>query len=391
VNQAVPSFLTHLECPICGKRFDAASLQSFCRTCYSPLLAQYDLVRLQGQLSPHEVANRPRGLWRWAELLPVQDPGYRYTLGEGDTPFLHLQRLGKEIGLAGLYIKDEGPNPTGTCQARGLAVAVSRAAELGAQSLSIGTFGNSGSAMAAYARIAGLHAHVFLPQEALPVHHRELRMYKPELHLVNGSQNDLVRLTTMRSNENGWFDVSIFKEPYHLEGKKTMGLELAQSMGWSLPDIIVYPMGEGSGLVGIWKGLKELQTLGWVNGKLPRIVGVQKNGLKPSPQFNPLEEQQPGNVKGNSVTSAAHGFSGGLNTRLVDWTLKDSAGILVTVHQVEVEAARRQLAFSEGILVSPEGAAGFSAIQALREENWIRPNESVALFNPGSGLKYMLS
>ena len=241
----------------CQIDFDASQLQSLCSECDAPLLANYDTARLTKQLDRETLAERPAGMWRWAELLPVKDPALRYSLGEGDTPLLPLPHLADELGLDSLLLKDEGVNPTGTFKARGLSVAVSRAAELGVRQFVIPTAGNAGAALAAYAARAGLGAHVFMPADAPQLNQAEVRAMGAELHLVQGLIDLAGKQAAEQARLNGWFDVSTFKEPYRVEGKKTMGFELAESLGWTLPEVIVYPTGGGTGLVGMRKAFEE--------------------------------------------------------------------------------------------------------------------------------------
>src|SRR5579859_6150555 len=257
--------LTHLECSSCGLSVEANALQNLCPNCQAPLLARYDIAAIRRQVTPKEMAARKPGLWRWRELLPVQDHGQQISLGEGDTPLIPAPRLGARLGIEALYIKDEGLNPTGSFKARGMAVAVSRANQLGAKALVCPTAGNAGGAMAAYAAIAGLEAHVFMPRDAPLLNQIEVELYGAQLTLVDGLINDAAKLAAAEGEKHGWFDVSTLKEPYRIEGKKTMGLELALHFAedgrWKLPDVVVYPTGGGVGLIGMWKAFDELETL----------------------------------------------------------------------------------------------------------------------------------
>jgi threonine synthase len=275
------SVLLGLICSRCQERFDAWQLQGVCSKCESTLLAEYDTARLAQELSRETLAERPAGMWRWAELLPVRDPAFRFSLGEGDTPLLALPQLAKELGLDSLLLKDESVNPTGTFKARGLATAISRAAELGARDFVIPTAGNAGAALAAYAARAGLGAHVFMPHDAPDVNRIEIAAMGADMHLVPGLIDQAGKQAALQAQQNGWFDVSTFKEPYRVEGKKTMGFELAEVLEWELPEVIVYPTGGGTGLVGMWKAFRELNALGWINGRSPRFVSVQASGCAP--------------------------------------------------------------------------------------------------------------
>jgi threonine synthase len=275
------SALTHLECPDCGRKFNADQVQFFCQDCRSPLLARYDLTRISASLSRAQLAGRPRGLWRWAEFLPVRKEEFRLTLGEGDTPLLSAPRLGKMLNIQHLFIKDESTNPTGSFKARGLCVAVARALELGCREFVVPTAGNAGGALAFYAARAGVDAHIFMPRDAPLSNQEEVRAAGADLRLVDGLIGDAARLASEASRGTSWFDISTFKEPYRLEGKKTMGLELAESFGWDLPDVVIYPTGGGTGLVGMWKAFDELESLGWIGPKRPRMVTVQADGCAP--------------------------------------------------------------------------------------------------------------
>lgn len=383
------SALTHLECSECGHSLRADRLQTICPRCQAPLLARYDLKEVARRLTPQMVHERRRGLWRWAELLPVQQEQNRVTLGEGDTPLLHLPRLGAALGLPQLYLKDESLNPTGTFKARGLAMAVSRARELRVRGLVIPTAGNAGGALAAYAARAGIPAHVFMPVDAPAANQEEVRLHGAELHLVEGLISDAGRLAAQEAQRQRWFDVSTFKEPYRLEGKKTMGLEIAEAFHWELPEVILYPTGGGTGLVGIWKALEELQALGWIGPKRPRMVSVQARGCAPIVQAfeEGAREARPWP---NAATIAA-----GLRVpfpfahRLILRVIRESQGTAIAVTDAEILAAQQQLAAQEGIFAAPEGAATLAALRHLLEQGWIHPEERILLLNTGSGVKYV--
>lgn len=383
------SALTHLECSQCGKRFDAHRLRTFCFSCQAPLLARYDLEKVARTLKPQVVADRPRGLWRWAELLPVQQEANRVTLGEGDTPILELKRLAASLGIEHLFLKDESLNPTGTFKARGLAMAVSRARELKARALVIPTAGNAGGALAAYAACAGMEAHVFMPADAPQANQHEVRLHAADLRLVQGLISDAGRLAAQVAQRFRWFDVSTFKEPYRLEGKKTMGFEIAEFFGWDVPDVILYPTGGGTGLVGIWKAFEELEALGWIGKKRPRMVSVQAQGCAPivrafecgadEAQFWPNAETIASGLR--VPLPFAH--------RLILRVIRQSGGTAVAVSDEEILQAQRMLAAQEGIFAAPEGAATLAALQHLQRVGWIAPQERVLLLNTGSGVKYV--
>ncbi|MGA9533131.1 MAG: threonine synthase, partial [Anaerolineales bacterium] len=275
------SALRALECPVCGQTHSPAQLNTYCHQCDSPLLARYDLERVAEQVNKEDFGRRSGGMWRWRELLPLFDAACRFSLGEGDTPLLPLDRLGAQGGFSHLMLKEEGVNPTGSFKARGLAMAVSKALELGAKGFVIPTAGNAGGALAAYAGRAGAPAHVYMPIDAPAVHQAEVEIAGGTLHLVDGLIDEAGRQAAAAAKSEGWFNVATFREPYRVEGKKTMGFELAEAYEWSLPDVVFYPTGGGTGLVGMWKAFDELEALGWIGSDRPRMVSVQAEGCAP--------------------------------------------------------------------------------------------------------------
>jgi threonine synthase len=383
-----PSLLSHLECPECGARHDPARLHTICEPCASPLLARYHLARARATLSPQTVAARPRGLWRWHELLPVHNPAARITLGEGDSPLLAAPRLGAAAGLDNLFIKDESGQPTGSFKARGLCVAVAKAVELGVRAFVVPTAGNAGGALAAYAARAGVEAHVFMPADAPALNQQEVRLHGADLRLVDGLINDAGRQAAAEAAEHGWFDVSTLKEPYRLEGKKTMGLELAEQFGWRLPDVIVYPTGGGTGLVGMWKAFDELEALGWIDARRPRMVAVQAAGCAPV-----VRAFERGAARAELWDGAAT-LAAGLRVplpfadRLILRALRESGGTAVAVSDEAITAAQSQIAACEGLWVAPEAAATLAGAQQLLAAGWLKARERVVLYSTGSGLKY---
>ena len=389
------SALSHLVCPECQGRFEADRLQTYCRDCQSPLLAVYDIQKLRQELTPGIVKGRQQGLWRWAELLPVRDPSNRLTLGEGDTPLLQAPRLAESLGLQKLFIKDEGINPTGTFKARGLAVAVARAKELGVRAFVIPTAGNAGGALASYAARGRCEAHVFMPQDAPRVNVEEVRAAGAELYLVNGLISDAAQAATaaaktaMEQGQDPWFDFSTFREPYRVEGKKTMGLELAEAFGWRLPHVIIYPTGGGTGLVGMWKAFDELEALGWIGPERPRMVSVQAAGCAPVVRAFETQAQRIEPWENASTVAAGLRVPAVFADRLVLRVLHESQGNAVSVSDEEILKSQSQLAQMEGIFAAPEGAATLAGLQKLIRQGWIKPDENVVLFNTGSGLKYI--
>lgn len=382
-------YLIDLQCPECGQHYPAEVLQTYCLACRSPLAAAYDLAGLSSKLGREELRLRPRGIWRWAELLPVRRAENRLTLGEGDTPLLPLPRLGRELGLADLWVKDESNNPTGSFKARGLGVAVSRAIELGVRAFVIPTAGNAGGALAAYAARAAVEAHIYMPADAPHANQLEVELSGADLQLVDGLINEAARQAGIEAARTGWFDVSTFKEPYRLEGKKTMGLELAEALGWELPDVILYPTGGGTGLVGMWKAFAELETLGWIGSKRPRMVSVQAEGCAPV-----VRAFTTGAARAE-VWQDAHTLAAGLRVpavfadRMILRALRESQGTAVAVGDDEIIQSQRLLARTEGIFAAPEGAAVVAALPTLLNQGWLEPGERVVIFNTGSGLKYI--
>jgi len=384
------SFIIHLECSKCHKEYAHKQLQTFCPDCKATLLPRYDLERIQQKVDRDESSHREKGMWRWHELLPVLDEDNQVFLGEGDTPLLSVQHLGKELGLANLYVKDESNNPTGSFKARGLAAAISKAKELGVEKVIIPTAGNAGGAMAAYAARAGLRAYIFMPRDTPFANMEESRMTGAEVALVDGLISDAAALAGEKARAEGWFDVSTFKEPYRVEGKKVMGYELAESFNWQLPDVIVYPTGGGTGLVGMWKAFAELEALGWLeNTKRPRMVSVQADGCAPV-----VKAFQEG-AAFCEFWPEAQTLASGLRVpksfadHLILQDIYDSEGTAIAVSDESILESQKQLASREGIFAAPEGAATLAALKKLIRQGWVKPDERIVLFNTGSGLKYL--
>ena len=384
------SYLLILECQACAHLYAAAEIQTYCLNCQSPLLARYDLERARLQLDRDEFRRRPPGMWRWQELLPVHDLKYVTSLGEGDTPLLPLPNLGTKLGLARLYAKDESHNPTGTFKARGLSAAVSKARELGVSKVVIPTAGNAGGAMAAYAARGGLEALVYMPEDSPAANIKESRIFGATVVLVKGLISDAARIAGKKAQVEGWFDLSTFKEPYRVEGKKVMGYELAEMFEWQLPDVIIYPTGGGTGLIGMWKAFKELQALGWLeNAGFPRMVAVQAQGCAPV-----VRAFQAGD-KNCEFWQDAETIAAGLRVpksfadRMILQILRDSQGMAVAVSDADIVAAQRCLGRFEGIFAAPEGASTLAGLHKLLETGWVDKDERIVLFNTGSGLIYL--
>lgn len=383
------STLTGLECPECGERYDAQAIQTVCGSCDSPLLAQYDLRQAAQAVTREGVRERPAGLWRWAELLPVRDPEFRYTLGEGDTPLLPLGRVGARLGLDRLYLKEEGVSPTGTFKARGMAVALSKATELGLEGAIVPTAGNAGGAAAAYGARVEMPIRVYMPADAPLSNQGEVIAAGAELELVEGTISDAGREAASDADRQGWMNMATFREPYRVEGKKTMGLELADEFDWDLPEAVIYPTGGGTGLIGMWKAFDELIQMGWITGSRPRMFSVQSEGCDPI-----VRAMQNGAERAN--------FDGRANTRipglrvpkpyadrLILRTLRESGGTAVAVSDEDAHRAQADLAREEGVHACPEGAAALAGLRKLIDDGLVGQDERIVLFNTGSGLKYL--
>jgi len=390
MNNQPNTYALYLECSDCGTRYSTREIHTFCPDCQAPLITRYDLTAARRHLDREAVRARPRGMWRWSELLPVDDPANHVNLGEGDTPTLRLPRLGSELGLTRLFLKDESFNPTGTFKARGLAAAISKAKELGIQKVIIPTAGNAGGAMAAYAARAGIQAHIFMPKDTPRANIEESRMAGAEVVLVDGLINEAAGMAGIKARAEGWFDLSTFKEPYRLEGKKVMGYEIAEFFEWELPDVIIYPTGGGTGLVGIWKAIAELAELGWLKTeKRPRMVVVQADGCAPV-----VKAFQAG-ADFCDFWIDAHTQASGLRVpksfadRIILATLRESHGTAVAVSDEAIYQSQHELATREGFFVAPEGAATLAALKQLIQQKWVAPEERILLLNTGSGLKYL--
>ena len=382
------SALSRLECARCGAGHDATLVQGLC-SCGSPLLARYDLGRVAAQVDRADIAQRPADLWRYHELLPVSAAARVVSLGEGMTPLLAMPRLGRALGVARLLMKDEGLTPTGTFKARGASVGVSRAAELGVTGLAMATNGNAGAAWAAYAARAGLPSLIVMAAGAPAINRAECRAAGAELRVPGGGIAEAGRLVAAEVPARpGYQDVSTLKEPYRIEGKKTMGFEIAEQLGWRLPDVIVYPTGGGVGIIGIYKALRELRELGWTGQRLPRLVAVQASGCAPIVKAfaSGATESEPWPhprtvAFGITVPKALGDF-------LVLGALYATGGTAVAVDDEALLADQWLVARLEGSLFCPEGAACVTAVRELRASGWLAGDEEVVLLNTGTGLKY---
>jgi threonine synthase len=382
-------YLTHLECPRCGRGHPADELQNLCE-CGSPLLARYDLAAVAEAVSPERFTLRPADLWRYRELLPVDDPRHVTTLGEGWTPLLHAPAYGAEIGIPDLIVKDEGLTPTGSFKARGAAVGVSRARELGVKRIAMPTNGNAGAAWATYAARAGMGATIAMPLDAPTICRRECLAAGADLRLIDGLISDAGRHVAqlVAESDGAIFDAGTLREPYRLEGKKTMGYEIVEQLGWQVPDVIIYPTGGGVGLIGIHKAMHELRELGWIDEQLPRLVAVQSTGCAPIVRAFAAGEDRARPWADAHTVAFGITVPAPLGDELILAALRASAGTAVAVEDAEILADLRDFAAREGLLLCPEGAAGLTAARQLRAGGWIRAGERVVVLNTGAGLKY---
>ena len=380
------SFFDHLECSACSRTFEKNALVNLC-PCGGPILARYRLQEAARAVDRRNLSGH--GLWRYHAVLPVQSPGKIVSLGEGATPLLRADRLGKRMGLEALSIKNDALNPTGAFKDLGFSVAVSRAAELGVKEVAVPSAGNAGSAAAAYSARAGLRAHIVFPRDVPKAFILECRYYGAEVELVDGRINDAGKRVAEGCKQHGWFDLSTLKEPYRLEGKKYMGYHLAELLGWELPDVIIYPTGGGTGLVGMWKSFEEMEAMGWIGSRRPRMVTVQAAGC--APIVRAFESGAPRAEFWENAATLAAGLRvpSAVGDALMLRALRDSHGTAVAVSEEDIIRGVQDLAQTEGIFASPEGGAALAGLRQLVERGWIKPDERVVLFNTGSALKYL--
>jgi len=380
------TYFDHLECSACFQTFAPTTLINLC-PCGAPVLARYRLTDAAEALDRDRLVGHT--LWRYHAMLPVQSPEGIVSLGEGMTPLLRTDRLGKSLGLRHLYVKDEALNPTGSFKARGLALAVARAAELGVQRVAIPSAGNAGGATAAYAARAGLQAHVFMPRDVPQAFITECLINGAQVELVDGLITDAGKRVAAGRETHGWFDLSTLKEPYRVEGKKTMGYEIAEQLAWELPNVIVYPTGGGTGLIGMWKSFDELEALGWIDSYRPRLVAVQAVGC--APIVRAFQSGATAAAPWEHATTIAAGLRvpSAVGDVLMLRALRDSEGTAVAVSEAEIVSGVQQLGQHEGIFACPEGGAALAGLRQLVEHGWVHRDERVVLFNTGSGLKYL--
>ncbi len=381
--------MTHLECADCARNYPAGQPHNLCTECHRPLWVRYDLDRVREQCPRESLAGRPGDLWRYRELLPYADGANIVSLGETATPILTAARLGAELGLAHLQIKDESRLPTGSFKARGMAMAITMANELGIRRVACPTAGNAGGAMAAYASRAGMESFVFMPDDTPVINMKETHLAGAQVFRVNGLINDCGRLVGEGREPMGWFDLSTLKEPYRIEGKKTMGLELAEQLGWELPDVILYPTGGGTGLIGMWKAFAELESIGWLpSGKRPRMIACQSEGCAPIVRaFEAGEKHAPPFENAHTVARGLR-VPVAVGDFMILNAVRESGGCAVTAPESCISVWMERLAKLEGLAICPETAICMGALDQLLAGGAIRPSESVLVFNTGGAMKY---
>jgi threonine synthase len=383
----VTSFATHLECSRCQEDFPLDQIQQVCKSDGGPLLVRYDLRRVRDSVTKEVLRERPETLWRYRELLPMTEEKF-VSLGEPVTALNQAERLGAEMDIPRLAIKDEGLLPTGTFKARGAAVGVTRAAELGVKTLALPTAGNAGAAWAAYGARAGIRVVVVMPETTPDVIIRETSAYGAEVYLVAGSIADAGGVVKKVCVARGWYDASTLREPYRIEGKKTMGFELAEQLGWRVPDVVVYPTGGGVGLIGMWKAFEELRAIGWLDKKRPRFVVVQAEGCAPIVRAFHEGRNESEAWPDPRTFAAGIRVPKALGDFIVLKALRECDGTAVAVTETEIAEGMRAAGRAEGMLVCPEGGAALAGAAKLRRDGWIREDDEVVVFNTGTGLKY---
>lgn len=384
-----PVHLTHLVCTACGSSHDAGVPQNVSACCSKPLYPAYDLVAAARTLTKEALKGRVSSMWRYREVMPVRRDAEVISLGEGFTPLLGAARLGARVGLDRLYIKDESQNPTQSFKARGMSAAVSMAKQLGLTKLAAPSAGNAAGALAAYAARAGMEAHLFMPVDTPKANVIECREMGAHVTLINGLITDCGAEVARRKAAEGWFDVSTLKEPYRVEGKKTLGYELAEQLDWQLPDVVLYPTGGGTGLVGMWKAFDEMEQMGWIGAKRPRMFSVQATGCQPIVRAFEQGDKFAAEHVGAQTRASGLRVPKAIGDFIMLDILRRSRGGAIAVSDEEMIACTREVGAAEGLFVAPEGAACYAALKHLRQRKTISPDESVVLFNTGAGVKYL--
>jgi threonine synthase len=382
-------YLTHLSCTACGLTHDAGQLQNVCTSCGKPLFARYDLAAAARTLTKESLRTRGKSLWRYREVLPVRDEADIVTLGEGWTPLLPAPRLGAKLGLSDLRIKDEAQNPTASFKARGMTTAVSMAKQFGVKKLAVPSAGNAAGALAAYAARGGMEAHIFMPRDTPRANVIECEQTGAHVTLIDGLITDCGAEVARRKVAEGWFDVSTLKEPYRAEGKKTLGYELAEQFNWTLPDVILYPTGGGTGLIGMWKAFDEMEEMGWIDGRRPRMYTVQADGCAPIVRAFAAGEKFATEFPNAHTRASGLRVPKAIGDFIMLDALRKSGGGAVAVSDEAMITATKEIGAAEGVFVAPEGAACYVALKALLAEGKVAPDDKVVLFNTSTGLKYL--
>jgi len=380
--------VTHLDCSLCDRRFEPNQIHNLC-SCGGTLFVRYDLPGIKETWSRDQVRSARPDLWRYLPVLPPQRPESIVSLGEGMTPLIRAHRLGAAIGAQNLWVKDEGLNPTASFKARGMTTAITMAKELGIRKIAIPSAGNAASAAAAYAAAAGVEAHIFMPKDVPQSNYIECKTLGATVTLVDGLISDCARIVVERKDEEGWFDMSTLKEPYRVEGKKTMGYEVAEQFDWNLPDAIFYPTGGGVGMIGMWKAFDELEQLGWVGARRPKMIAVQAEGCQPIVRAFEKHASSSEFWQNASTVAAGLRVPKPLGDVLILNILRESAGTAIAISDEEILDAGRELASLEGIFAAPEGAACVTAARKLLANQFLKPADRIVLYNTGSGLKYL--
>lgn len=382
--------VTHLECALCGLRHEAHELQNLCRECGKPLLVRYDLEAAAKTMTRESLASRESSLWRYKEVLPVEDPDNIVSFGEGWTPLLKADRLAGTLPVKlDLYIKDEGQNPTQSFKARGMTAAISMAKELGVKKVAVPSAGNAAGAMAAYAARAGMEAFIFMPSDTPQANIIECEQTGANVTLVDGLITDCGKIVAERKEAEGWFDVSTLKEPYRVEGKKTMGYELGEQLGWTLPDVILYPTGGGTGLIGMWKAFDEMEQMGWIDSKRPKMVSVQSTTCAPIVRAFEKGERFADEFENAATVASGLRVPKAIGDFLILDAIRASGGTAIAVTDEELVSAVKEIGSTEGIFTAPEGAACLPALHKLIDDRFVNEGESVVIFNTGAGVKYL--
>ena len=382
-------FLIDLICTKTGKAYSKDQLWNLSPEADAPLFARYDLDAVAKAMPREKLTGRVPTMWRYAEVLPVEDEQFQVSLGEGFTPLLQTTSLGRKIGVPKLYIKDEGLNPTGSFKARGMSVAISRAVELGASAIAIPSAGNAGGATAAYAARASLPAHIFMPKDVPQANYIECKVLGAHVELIDGLISDCGKIVASRKEAEGWFDISTLKEPYRVEGKKTMGYELAEQFDWELPEVVIYPTGGGTGLIGMWKAFDEMEQMGWIGSERPRMISVQAAGCAPIVRAYRAGDAHAEPWIDAETVAAGLRVPAAVGDFLMLKAIRDSGGYALSVTDEELMASVSKMAAAVGSFPAPEGAATLAALEKLIEQNLVSERDRVVLFNTGTGLKYI--